>query len=293
MKYRYIAKDHISPLCDILINRDYSVDDKCRRIRGYLYRARKTLNRHTYNQYSLDKAVDRICETSWIEKLRGFNPDEWEHAAELSYKNARKLLGRIPGPELILFPSFNMSNGRVYRLYGRPYIFCSPDFPFTRGRNLKIVVAHEYGHFVRWKLLGRVPSDDAPIYSYIYEEGWATWFSRQVLPDMPTKTLFMANLHSAINLPDPPDGYLRWCSKNLKTLVQKAQEVIGSRDAVERWRFFQCNRFDENDDHTPIRTGYYLGTKLIEMLADKKSPRELLRLKPTAKNISAWLNELI
>jgi hypothetical protein len=125
----------------------------------------------------------------------------------------------------------------------------------------------------------------------LYDEGWAVWLSARMLPEIAMRQLFMSNLHAAIGMTDPGGGYLPWCRKNLRKIATEAQKVLKSRDKNNLGRLFQCRRL--GGDSTPIRTGYYLGFKIVEQLSARYTARQLMLLKPTARSVSTWLNETI
>ena len=101
----------------------------------------------------------------------------------------------------------------------------------------------------------------------------------------------MARMHKLVGLPDPQGGYMRWCRTNLKAIAAAIAPLLQSRERNDERRFFEGARFD--GDNTPIRAGYYLGYRMVEMLADLDSPRELLLLRPTRRQVSQWVNQLI
>jgi len=278
--------DCITPIKEILDSRDKDKKDK---LHKFIYQNRKINRNHLYKR-SVDKTVESLLDPSWRRKIARFNPTEWRRIANKVWRRSKKLLGNVPPPEIVLYPGFGSSNGRVYNIDKRPVIGGSPDFPLTTGKNLEVLIAHEYGHIIRFRKLGTPPMF-APIYTMIYDEGWATWFSVQILPELKLSQLFMSNLHKMINMPDPSGGYLRWCRKNLNLIGSEAQKVIKSKEDKILGQFFQCRRF-KNDD-TPIRVGYYLGLRMIDMLSENYTPRQLLLLKPTVKKVSGWIDELV
>jgi len=277
--------DYITPIKEIVNNRDTDKKDKLRKL---IYHSRKINNHHLY-KYSVDQTVKKLLESQWKAKVKRFNPDEWRKTAELVCKRTAKILGRVAPPEIILYPGFGAFNGRVYKVNKKPVIGGSPDFPYTSGKNLMVLLAHEYGHFIRYYKIG-IPPEYAPIYSLIYEEGWATWLSTKLLPEFNLSQLFMSNLHKAIKMPDPKGGYMNWCRKNLETIAVEAQKALKSKNKKVLGRFFQCQRF--KDDNTPIRTGYYLGYRIIDMLSERLTPRQLLIERPSPKKLSEWIEEL-
>jgi len=277
--------DYITPIKEIIDSRDTGTKA---RLHKFIYINRKINNHHLY-KHGVNKTVEKLIEPSWRRKIAKFNPDEWHKIAEDIWRKSKIILRSTPPPEIILYPGFGAFNGRVYKIDRKPVIGGSPDFPYMTGKNLQVLLAHEYGHFIRYRKIG-TPSEMAPIYRMIYEEGWATWLSIKLLPEITLSQIFMSNLHKAINMPDPQGGYLRWCRKNLKIIARKAQKVLKSRNDKVLGRFFQCRRF--KNDATPIRTGYYLGLRIIDMLSKRLTPGQLLIEKPTAKRISCWIDEL-
>ncbi|PKK82830.1 MAG: hypothetical protein CVT49_11610 [candidate division Zixibacteria bacterium HGW-Zixibacteria-1] len=286
MPHKITIHDYITPIKEILAGNSA---DKKQKLHKLIYSLRKVNNHHLEKRYNVDQTVAKLLEPNWRAKIRKFDPAEWQAAAIDIYKRAVRLLGKVTPPEIILFPGFGAFNGRVYKLDHRPVIGCSPDFPGTVGNNLMVLLAHEYGHYIRWHKTG-IRNDKGPIYLFIYEEGFATWLSTKLLPEYDLNHLFMANLHKSINMPNPKGGYFAWCRKNLPELISESQKALRSWDRSDLGRFFQCLRY--KDDTTPIRTGYYLGYRLIEMLSEEISPRKMLTIKPTAKMISGWLEEL-
>ncbi len=287
MAEEIVLHDYITLIKEILAS---ECPDKREDLRRLIYRYRKINSLHLRKRYTVDQTVKKLLEPGWLAKIGRFDQDEWVETTNLVRARAARILGRVPRPEIILYPGFNAFNGRVYKINNKPVIGCSPDFPNTTGINLKVLLAHEYAHFIRWRKTG-IPSENVPVYSLIFEEGWATWLSIQLLPELNLKRLFMSNLHKSIGMPDPEGGYLRWCRNNLDKIARRAQKVLKSKSRKDLGRFFQCRRFWGKS--TPIRVGYYLGYLLIDMLSERMTPRQLLRLRPDRKTVSSWLDELI
>jgi len=286
MNKNIVIEDYIAPIREILADKGH---DKKKNLRRLIYRARKINSSHLQKSLTVDQTVERLLQPQWRAKIRRFDIDEWRRVAENIRQRAVEYLGKAAPPEIITYPGFGRFNGRVYKLDGRPVIGCAPDFPRTSGDNLKVILAHEYAHFIRWQKTG-VPPEKGPIYSFIYEEGWATWLSIKLLPELDINTMFMSNLHNMINMPNPRGGYIAWCRKNMDLIVTQAQKALKSRDDKDIGRFFQCRRF--KDDDTPIRVGYYLGYKLIETMAERYPPRQMLLLRPKVSEIEARLEKL-
>ncbi len=278
-----VIHDLITPIREIIAFRS---PDVATRLRQFIQEYRRYHAAHFTGEYPLDEAVEALSRPSWQQKVSRFDVELWRQASDEIYSASTSLLGRLPHPELILYPGFGSFNGRVYKFQKRPVIGCAPDFPRTTGINLKVLLAHEYGHFIRYHRTG-VPGEISPMYRYIYEEGWATWFSIQLLPHIRRRQVFMSGLHKDIGMPDPPGGYLTWCRKNLKTLIDEILPHLTDDSPETAARFFQCGRL--KDDTTPIRTGYYLGYKVIEMLTEQKKPRKLLDSRVSRPQVAAWL----
>jgi hypothetical protein len=193
-------------------------------------------------------------------------------------------------PDILIYPCFGGSNGRVYKFDKKPIIAFSPDFGFCRGKNLQCLIAHEYAHFIRYRKVG-TPPERQKIYSHIYEEGWAIYLTRKIFPNLPGNVVFMSNLHKSIGLPDPQSGYLAWCRKYLKQIAEAAIPVLSSNSLEDSKRFFQCGRFSRSK--TPIRVGYYLGARMMEGLAREYGLKYLFEFKPTARDVGKWLKNMI
>ena len=278
--------DYISPILEILA--DKSADRK-KELHKFLYPHRKLMRIHLSNQFEIERDIETILTPEWRQKLRGFKLSDWQAVADEVYSRARKLLGNIPAPEIVLLPSFGSCNGRVYRFNKKPILALSPDFGYCRGNNLRILIAHEYGHFLR-DHLAQVKTESHYVYRNFFEEGFATYFSRQIYPQIPNNIIYMYKLHPVINMPDPSEGYLGWCRNNMDVLKTIAIKAIKSKSHADMKRFFQCGRF--KDDNTPIRVGYFLGTELITRLAEELPLKKIVRLKPSPSQMRKWLERL-
>jgi len=287
MRDSVVIQDFISPIKSILESKSR---DKAEHLYRVIHDTRAILKCHLFGSISVDKAVEELSRPAWRRNVRAFDVREWQGAANETWANAKTLLGDVPVPETILYPSFGRSNGRVYRLDGRLVIACSPDFPRSSGDNLRIVVAHEYVHFARWRVTG-MSWQNHPIHVSLYEEGLATWLSRQLLPECSLRTALMCDLHRLIGLDDPAGGYVRWCRANLKAIAERVQRHLGSRERKQIHHLFEGGRF--RGEKTPIRSGYYLGYRMVEMLAGRINARELFRMKPTQRMVGKWIAELM
>jgi len=288
MVRKIIVDDYISDIKKILRGPKSGREEI---LRKFIYRFRKINNRHFQKSLTVEQTVGRLLEPGWLWKVRDFDPRQWRRVLETVRRRGSKIMESPAEAHLLLYPGFGRFNGRVYRLDGHPVIGCAPDFPRCSGDNLKVLLAHEYAHFVRWAKIG-VPPESNPIYAMIYEEGWAVWLSMKLLPELDTNRLFMSNLHGLIGMPNPAGGYRSWCRKHLQEIISRSRKVLGSKTDKDLATLFQCRRFQ--GDETPIRVGYYLGYRMIEMLVNKNRMElgQLLAEKPTLRKVSRWLGEL-
>lgn len=282
-----IIEDYISSLREILVNQK---SDLKKRLTEFIDQHKEILLVHLQGNYDSTRIAERLRDPIWLKRIFRFNFSDWRITARSTVKETKRLLGISTPLRIILYPGLGSFNGRVYKLNNRLVIGCCPDFPGVTGQNLQILLAHEYAHLLRWRLTGN-RSDNIPIHAMMFEEGFAVWLTKQLFPKMKLKQVFMANLHKEIDMADPPEGFLRWCKSNLDRLANEAQAILDSKKEKDLGRFFQCLRLD--DKNTPIRTGYYLGYRIIEKLSLQYSPQEIFKMKPTAKRAENWLNQLI
>ncbi len=137
MAGKTIINDYVTPIRKILTGSD---SDKREHLRRLIYSSRKIHSRHLAKQQTIDQTVEKLLATEWLSRIRRFDPEEWRTTADGIWKAAERILHRADCPEIILYPSFNMSNGRVYKIDRKPIIACSPDFPHSSGRNLKVLL---------------------------------------------------------------------------------------------------------------------------------------------------------
>jgi len=282
----FLICDYISDIKDIL---SLSRDKREGSLHKYIYGLRRLNYRHFQKSLSVEQTAGKLLESGWRKRVRNFDPNQWHKTMHMVYRRTSKILPTPPKPELVLFPSFGRFNGRVYRLHKKPVIACAPDFPRCSGNNLKVLLAHEYAHYIRWQKTG-IPSDDSAIYRMIFEEGWAVMLSRMILPELSLNEILMANLHGLINMPNPRGGYLTWCRKNFLQIINTSRRVLKSKRHEDLGMLFQCRRF--STDISPIRVGYYLGYRLIEALVNNMSLEELMIQRPTFRKVSKWLDRL-
>jgi hypothetical protein len=224
-----------------------------------------------------------------VRRLASFDIRHWMRTGHRVSRDLKKILGKVPEPSILLYPGMQRVNAKIIHLDSKPVIALSPDFGYFGGDNLTLALAHEYTHFLRAKLAG-VKFEKMPIYRHIFEEGLAVYISTLVMPHVQLSTIFMSNLHHVIGRPDPAGGYVRWCRKNLPRLTRELRKVLMSREHHEVGRFFGGSRaFGKNSS---IRTGYYVGYRMIKSVASDTPLRKLLASKPTQAQVKKWLGEL-
>jgi hypothetical protein len=237
----------------------------------------------------VEEAVEYLLKPDTRRRLSRFDSREWKRAAQIVSKRMKRLLGDIPEPDIVLYPGMRRSNGKLIHLGSRPVISLSPDFGFCSGDNLYTLIAHEYVHYLR-AVLASVRFENMPIYRYLFEEGLAVYLSAQVLPDRPLSTVFMSRLHNEIGLNDPKGGYVRWCKEHLRTIASTALEALSSRSRDYSVRLFECERL--RGKNSPVRTGYYLGFRMIEHAAERMGVESLLTHRPTPRTVKKWIESL-
>jgi hypothetical protein len=282
-----VIQDHITPIKDILLSKD---DGRDKQLHNLIHVLGKLNTKHFYGKFTVEQTVERLMEPIWFLQVRRYNPKEWITTANFVWRRATKILGDVDPPEIVLYPGFARCNGRVYKINRDPVIVCSPDFPRSTGKNLQVLLAHEYIHFARWRKTG-ISSENVPIYSQLFEEGLATWLSAKLLPELPLSKIFMSDLHRLIGRFDPKGGYLQWCRHNLAAITARTMNTLNSRESNDRGCLFEGARFGRKN--TPIRAGYYLGYRIIDAMAKQIKLSELFILKPTIRDIAHWIECVI
>jgi len=247
----------------------------------------KHVLRHHMDKGSVrvEDAADYLLRPDTRRRLRRFDSRQWTRCARSVSRRMRKVLGDVPEPAIVLYPGMRRSNGKLIHIGNRPVMSLSPDFGYCSGDNLYLLIAHEYAHYLR-AVMASVRFEKLPIYRYIYEEGLAVYLSALVMPDRPLSAIFMSSMHSVIGLKDPSGGYVRWCRKNLPMIATAALEALKSSSHDDARMLFECGRLKGDD--TPIRTGYYLGYRIIETASQEMSLRKLLTFRPTICTVQRW-----
>jgi hypothetical protein len=284
-----MIEDYITPIkrvCEQNSNRE-----ACRNELTELLSGSKHILRHHMDKgdVRVEVAVDYLLQPDTRRRLHRFNIRDWTKCERTVSRTMKKLLGSIPEPDIVLYPGMRRSNGKLIHLGKRSAISLAPDFGYCSGDNRYLLIAHEYVHYLR-AVLANARFENQPIYKYLFEEGFAVYLSAQVLPDRPLSTIFMSSLHHVIGMKDPKGGYVRWCTRNLPMIASVALEALDtkSRDHA-RW-LFECERL--KGENTPIRTGYFLGFKLIETALRELSLKNLLTFKPTVSRVRKWIESM-
>jgi hypothetical protein len=284
-----MIEDYITPIKQVL--KQNSNRETCKKELTTLLSGTKHILRNHMEKgdVRVEAAVDYLLQPDTQRRLHRFNIRDWTNCERTVFRTMKKVLGTVPEPDIVLYPGMRRSNGKLIHLGKRSAISLSPDFGYCSGDNLYLLIAHEYVHYLR-AVMANARFHNQPIYKYIFEEGFAVYLSAQVMPDRPLSTIFMSSLHHVIGMKDPAGGYVRWCTKNLPMIASVALEALGtkSRDHA-RW-LFECDRL--KGENTPIRTGYFLGFKMIESALQELSLKNLLTFKPTARKVRKWVESL-
>jgi len=148
MYEKIIIQDYITRIRQII---NSNSPDKREQLHRLIHSVRKINNRHLH-KCSVNQTVGKLLEPHWMTTVRKFDLQQWQDTAERVWRSTSKILESIPPPEIVLYPGFKRFNGRVYKVDRKPVIGCSPDYPrISNDRNLKVLLAHEYAHFIRWR----------------------------------------------------------------------------------------------------------------------------------------------
>ncbi|MBU1320151.1 MAG: hypothetical protein KKG33_08375 [candidate division Zixibacteria bacterium] len=282
-----IVADYITPIKKIY--KSSRADRRRQEIAEILSDSKTILRKHLGKNATLDEVVDFLMLPGTVRRLANFNLKHWMKTGHRISRDLKNVLGQVPEPSILLYPGMQRVNGKIIHLDNKPVISLSPDFGYFGGDNLTLALAHEYTHYLRARIAG-VRFEKMPVYRHLVEEGLAVYVSTLVMPDVPLSTIFMSNLHSVIGRPDPKGGYVRWCWMNMPRLTADALKVLKSREHKPVGRFFEGMRvFGE---HSSIRTGYYIGLRMIEQVVEEIPLRKLLAQKPTAKQVQGWLEKM-
>ena len=284
-----MIEDYITPIKRVF--EQNSNREACRRELTKLLSGTKQILRHHMdkNDVRVEGAVDYLLQPDTRRRLHRFNLKEWKQCERTVTRKMKKLLGDIPEPDIVLYPGMRRSNGKLIHLGKRSAISLAPDFGYCSGDNLYLLIAHEYVHYLR-AVLANARFDNQPIYKYLFEEGFAVYLSAQVMPDRPLSTIFMSSLHHVIGMKDPRGGYVKWCANNLPMIASVALEALGTKSRNHARWLFECDRL--KGENTPIRTGYFLGFKMIEAALQELRLKNLLTFKPTLRKARKWIESL-
>lgn len=282
-----IKHDYISPASEILANRNREY--RRTELTRLLGNSKQILRKHLTKNVTIEEMVEYMLKPVAVRRIRQFDLRHWIRTGHVIAKRLKKLLGNVPEPSIVLYPSMGRVNGKIIHLDGKPAIALSPDFGYFGGDNLSVVLAHEYTHYLRARLAS-VKFEKMPLYKRLFEEGLAVYTTMRVLPDIPQSALFMSNLHRLVGLNDPSGGYIRWCKRNLAYLTSEALDVLGSKSSDDSNRFFDCARFD--GDNTPVRTGYFLGYMMVCIASADMNLKDMITMKLSVGQIRSWLKDI-
>jgi len=260
------------------------------KLRKLLSDSEAILKKHIESrEVSIDTVVEYLLQPATQRRIAHYELGNWIRGGHKVARKLKSLLGETPEPSIVLYPGLRRVNGKILHLRGNPVIALSPDFGYCSGHNMSILIAHEYVHYLRARTAG-IKFEKMPLHRLIFEEGLAVYITAQTMPELPLPAIFMSALHNKVGMKDPPGGYIRWCKANLRKLASAALESLASSDEEDLAKFFTCGRFAGKS--TPIRTGYYLGFKVIETAVEEYNPAELIRVKPSIRRVRGWLTAL-
>jgi hypothetical protein len=281
-----IVRDCISEIKEIL--RISNRDDRLNRLVGLFESTNDIFSAHlSRSTMTTERRASLMLGPNTQKLIRSFNVREWIRTGHVVAKRLKKILGAAPEPSIVLYPGFGGVNGKVIHLNGNPLLVLSPDFGHWTGDNRGVLIAHEYVHYLR-ACFAAVKFERQTVREHLYEEGLAVYITSLVFPDTPLGSVFMSNLHRVVGRPDPEGGFVRWCGINFEKIKADAMKVLTSRKAADVERLFEGVRLDGDD--TPIRTGYYLGFRMIRNAAQSTTVDELLHLQPTARDVRRMLS---
>jgi hypothetical protein len=154
---------------------------------------------------------------------------------------------------------YNDKTGREHMRFGIDMIAL-----LHQPQDLPAFFAHELFHIYHAQVLGVHPEDDARTWWAMWEEGLATYVSRQM------------------NLPQTEQQVL-WFPTNLAAQMQKpgviketAKEMLADFDNTEHYAYwFQAGH---SAPKLPARAGYFMGLRMAEELGRTRSLQELAHL---------------
>jgi len=143
--------------------------------------------------------------------------------------------------------------------------------------NIKIVLEHELFHRYRYQIAPDTSASRAA-WAYMWEEGLATYVSRQMNPG--------CSVDAALVLPP------RLSELAKPHLQYLAGRMLEQADAAEPSTYSELFSLDRSPAGIPARSGYYLGFRAAELVASNRSLNDLAHLEGATLKRSV-LNALV
>ena len=131
------------------------------------------------------------------------------------------------------------------------------------GESLKVLFDHELFHQYHDQIAPDLTGDEAPIWSRLWEEGLATYVSRQMNKDSSEAQALMST-----TLPDA-------AKPKLAVMARELADNADSTDQKEYAAFFHMNNGRQD---VPPRGGYYVGYKVAQQLGSTRTLNQLAEL---------------
>jgi hypothetical protein len=130
--------------------------------------------------------------------------------------------------------------------------------------NLKIIFEHELFHQYHYQIAPEISANQAA-WAYMWEEGLATYVSRQMSPG--------CTIDQALVIPS------RLSELAKPHLRELAQRFLDKPDSTDSTTYVDLFSPDKAPPGLPIRSGYYLGFRVAELLGATRSLTELAHLR--------------
>ena len=141
--------------------------------------------------------------------------------------------------------------------------------------NLKIIFEHELFHQYHYQIAPEISVNYAA-WAYMWEEGLATYVSRQMNPGCTIDQVLVTPRLSELAKPH---------------LRELAQRLLDKPDSTDPTTYLDLFSLDKAPPGLPVMSGYYLGFRVAELLGANRSLTELAHLRgPELKH--AVLNSL-
>jgi len=182
------------------------------------------------------------------------------------YRRARQVFDFNRDLVCVVYVGLGCGAGWADEYKGKPAILFGLENIAEEGwqgqETLKGLMAHELGHLIHfgWREQVNRPDEDSP-WLQLYTEGFAQYCEHIILGRTSWHMQFA-----------PENQWQEWCQNNLNWL---ASEFLRRIDEGEDIRPFFGSWFDLRGQK---QTGYFLGHKLIEILQEQMSLREVALL---------------